>query len=152
MQFTGDLYRYALADALVATELASSPAPDLSSAARLQHRADPDVPQPIGPDGKRVSAKKHQAALDAYEQARAYNYLSRYGECIVRTDTGGSRSLLMTTQDSEAEVNAFKHLQLALGTCVPEGQTLRFGRTALRGTIAINYYRLVRSVQPRSSR
>src|SRR5439155_9997169 len=36
MSFEGDLYRYALADALVAKELAASPVPDLSNVPKLE--------------------------------------------------------------------------------------------------------------------
>ena len=146
--FTGDLYRYTLADALVARDLAGFDATDFSGVARLDHRDPGEPPAQTGPKGKKLNAKKYQEALDGYEQAKAFAYLSRYGECVVRNAPAGAKALLLTTPDSGEETAGFKALNLALGTCLPEGETLKFGRTALRGTIAINYYRLAMAARP----
>ena len=142
VQFKGDQYRYALADALVRKELAAAPAPDLETVPQLDHR-DPGLPPTISSaSGKRLSEKKFQEALRGHEQAQAFTYLSRYGECVVRVNPAAARALLLTDPETPGEAAQFNAMQTALGTCLPENQTRGFGKLALRGTIAVNYYRL----------
>jgi hypothetical protein len=142
MRFTGDLYRYALADALVNREFPGSNAPDISRTARLDHRDPGAPPLAVNRKGKKLSAKKYQAALEQHQKAGGFAYLSRYGECVVRSAPAAAKELLRATPDSAEETARFKALSLALSTCLPEGQTLKFGKVTLRGTIAVNYYRL----------
>ena len=145
MSFEGDLYRYALADALVSKELAGAPAPDLSAVAKLDHRLPGPAPQRVSSKGKALSQKKYDALRKDYEENYAFSYLSAYGECVVRNAPAQARALLLTVPDSPEEKSSFDALQPALAECLPEGSTLRFGKTSLRGTIAINYYRLARA-------
>ncbi len=147
MSFSGDLYRYALADALVSRELAAVPAPDLAQVARLQHREAGEEPRRELPGGKAMSEKKYQEALEGHRQAVGFSYLSKYGECVVRYNPAGAKSLLMTAPDSEDETARFRDIQQALGVCLGEGAKLAFGRVALRGTIATNYYRLAHAAR-----
>lgn len=142
MRFSGDLYRYALADAMVNLELAARAAPDLSTVSRLAHREPEAEPQSVTAGGKKLSKRKYEAALKAHREASGFSSLSKYGECVVRLNSQGAKALLLTTPSSSEETTGFQALQPALQTCMPEGQTLRFGRVALRGSIAINYYRL----------
>lgn len=141
-RFQGDQFRYALADALVQRELAGLPAPVLEPVPLLDHRDPGEPPSRLDSKGRPLSAAKYQAALEGYDRAKGFTYLSRYGECVVRMDTAASRALLLTEPASPQEGEQFTALNRALGTCLPEGATMRFGRLALRGTIAINYYRL----------
>jgi hypothetical protein len=147
MSFSGDLYRYALADALVNKELAALPAPDLARVVRLQHREPGEEPRRELPGGKRMSEKKYQEALKGHREAVGFSYLSKYGECVVRSDPAGAKSLLLTAPDSEGETARFADIQRALGVCLGEGAKLSFGRVALRGTIATNYYRLAHAAR-----
>jgi hypothetical protein len=142
MRFGGDLYRYALADALVNQELATQPVPDLEPVARLDHRNPGEPPQPTDAGGRKLAKRKFEAALQSYRENAAFAFLSRYGECVVRVDTAGAKALLVTGPDSVEEAARFAALRPALGRCLPEGETLRSGKAALRGSIAINYYRL----------
>jgi hypothetical protein len=142
MRFGGDLYRYALADALVNRELSARPAPDLDAVPRLDHRDPGAPPQPVDARGRKLSKRKLEAALESYRRDSAFAYLSRYGECVVRADTEGARALLVTAPDSAEEAARFSALRPALARCLPEGETLRSGKAALRGSIAVNYYRL----------
>jgi hypothetical protein len=89
-----------------------------------------------------MSETKYQEALEGHRHAVGFSYLSKYGECVVRYDAAGAKSLLLTAPDSEGETARFTDIQRALGVCLGEGAKLSFGRVALRGTIAINYYRL----------
>jgi len=145
MRFEGDLYRYALADALVNRELASAPVPDLSAVAKLDHRMPGARPQQVSATGKKMSKGKYDAAVSDYEKAVAVSYLSFYGECVVRNAPSDSKALILTVPDSPEEKARFDALRPAFAACLPEGTSLTFGRTALRGTIAINYYRLARA-------
>src|SRR4051812_44923749 len=141
VRFTGDLYRYALADALVNREFAARPAPDFAGVPPLVHR-HPEAPTQVTPAGKRLGKRKYEAALQSYESDVVYAFLSRYGECIARLDAIGSRALLLTRPDTPEESARFAALRPALERCMPAGRTLKFGRVTLRGLIAINFYRL----------
>jgi hypothetical protein len=145
VQFHGDQFRYAIADALVSAELGALPPPDLASVPPLDHRT-PTPPARLDKKGKPLSERKYAEAVEDYEQAQAFSYLSSYGECVVRADPRGSLALLLTRPESEAETAAFAALANAFGSCLEEGHTLAFGKVALRGTIAVNYYRLARAV------
>jgi hypothetical protein len=147
MGFSGDLYRYALADALVNRELAGRPALDLDSVPRLDHRDPGEPPQAADPSGRKLGKRKLEAALRSHRQASAFAFLSRYGECVVRVDSDGSRNLLLTKPDSTEESARFAALRPAFGRCLSEGQTMRSGKAALRGTIAVNYYRLAHAAR-----
>lgn len=147
MRFTGDLYRYALADALVSLELAAWSPTDLASVPRLVHR-DPGKPPPaVSASAKWYEKRKYEAALKAYERSVVYAYLSRYGECVVRGDASGAKLLLLTGPDTPQETAAFNALRPVLERCLEAGRTLRFGRVALRGSIATNFYRLAHSAR-----
>ncbi|HEY5722470.1 MAG TPA: hypothetical protein VIT45_09115 [Allosphingosinicella sp.] len=145
MSFGGDLYRYALADALFSRELASVPAPDFSGVAKLQHWRVGAQPQRVTAKGKTLSQRKYDEAMRDYNQVVALTYLSHYGECIVRKAPSQSRALLLTVPDSTEEAASFNALRTAFAECLSEGASLKFSRTTLRGAIAINYYRLARA-------
>jgi hypothetical protein len=147
MRFGGDLYRYALADALVGRELAEQPVPDLGAVPRLDHRNPGGPPQPVDARGRKLGKRKLEAARQSHARDTAFAFLSRYGECIVRADTAGAKALLVAMPDSPEETSRFTALRPALSRCLPEGQTLRFGKVALRGSVAINYYRLARAAR-----
>jgi hypothetical protein len=144
VQFHGDQFRYAIADALVSAELGALPAPNLDSVPPLDHRI-PTPPSRLDKKGRPLSDRKYAEAVEDYDQDQAFSYLSSFGECAVRADPAGSRALLLTRPESEAETAAFAALKNAFGNCVEEGHTLAFGKVALRGTIAVNYYRLARA-------
>ncbi len=152
MRFGGDLYRYALADALVSREFAQQPAPNLADVPRLPHHDVGPPPSDRDEKGKRLAKRKYEEAVKDYTQAAAYSFLSRYGECVVRSDPSGAKTLLGTTPDSPEETGRFNALRPQLAMCLGEERTLRFGKVALRGTIAINYYRLAHAAQASATR
>jgi len=147
MRFGGDLYRYALADALVNRELAAWTVADLAGVPGLVHRDPGQAPAQMTASGKRLGKRTYAAALAEYEEQSAYAYLSRYGECVVRSDGEGAKALLLTGPDTPQETAAFDRLRPVFAHCLTEGRTLRFGRTTLRGSIAINFYRLAHSTR-----
>ena len=147
MSFSGDLYRYALADALVAKELAAQEPPELSAVPRLAHLEPGAEPGETTVTGKKLSKRKLEEARKDHRERVAVAFLSKYGECVVRVDPRGSKALLLAAPDSPEESQRFGALRPALARCMPEGSTLSFGRTTLRGTIAINYYRLAHAAK-----
>jgi hypothetical protein len=148
MSFSGDLYRYALADALVRHELAAQPVPDFSNVPPLDQRAPGTEPQPVDAKGRKLSRSRYADALKHYHQAVADAFAAKYGECVVRSAPAESKALLLTAPDSSEETARFDALRPALGTCMAEGHTITFGRVSLRGSIAINYYRLAHAARP----
>lgn len=147
MSFGGDLFRYALADALVDRELADQPVPELARVPRLAHRTPSEPPEPAPANAGKAARKKFEKARRAYEEALGIGFLSSYGECIVRFSPAGAKALLATTPDSPQETAGFDALRPAFAACLVEGRTLRFGRVALRGSIAINYFRLAHAAR-----
>jgi hypothetical protein len=147
MSFSGDLYHYALAEALVNRELGDLTLPDLSGLPRLSHREPGEEPREVTAAGKKLSKRKFEEARNGYAKSVAYSFLSKYGECVVRLNPAGAKALLLTAADSQDETARFAALRPALASCMPEGNTIRFGRTALRGSIAINYYRLAHAAR-----
>jgi hypothetical protein len=147
ISFGGDLFRYALADALVNRELADEPVPDLAMVSVLAHRTPREQPEPLPADAGKAARKKFEKAKKDYEESVAIGFLSSYGECIVRYNPAGAKALLLTVPDSPQESSRFDALRPAFAACLVKGRTLRFGRVALRGSIAINYYRLVHAAR-----
>lgn len=145
VKFAGDQYRYALADALVRAELAELPAPSLDSVPRLDHREPGEPPPQVDEKGRPISAKRYAQALERHEQAKAFAYLSRYGECVVRVNPEAARALLATAPQSAEEKARFTAMERTLGECLRQGETLAMSKAVLRGTIAVNYYRLAKS-------
>jgi len=141
VRFMGDQFRYALADGLVHKDLLRAPAPAVGVLPQLDHR-EPTPPPRVDKKGRPLSEAKYAAALEGYRQAQAFAYVSRFGECVVRANPEGARALLGTTADSPEETAAFATLSNALGNCLESGQKIELSKVALRGTIAVNYYRL----------
>ena len=141
VRFAGDQYRFAIADALVRRELAVVPPPVLDDVAPLDHRG-PAGPPTTNAEGRPLEGRALELAMQGYESDRAAHYMWRYGECVVRVDPAAAKRLLMADPASTQEGIQFRAMSSALGTCLGEGRTLEFGKAALRGTIAVNYYRL----------
>ena len=68
--------------------------------------------------------------------------LSMIGECAVRADPTGARNLLKARLNSKDEDAAVQALTPAFASCLPKGAQVRFNILSLRGTVAVNYYRL----------
>lgn len=148
LSFPGDLYRYALADALVAREFANKPMPDLSNVPPLERRSLPKPPATPSPDAKKSERVRYEKAERAYDQVHSSRVLRDYGECVVRTNPAGARDLLLTEPDSAGETADFGALRPALEHCLQQG-TVAFTRLILRGTIALNFYRLAHATDPK---
>lgn len=147
MRFTGDLYRYALADALVQRELADQPAPDLATVARLDIGPVPTPPLAPPASANAADTARYREALRGYDEARSYRIIAAFGECVVRVNPAGAKALILTQPTSDEEDRQFAALNPTLGQCLGEGQSLTFGKLALRGTTAVAYYRLAHAAR-----
>lgn len=143
MSFPGDLYRYALADALVARELSSTAVADLSKVPPIARGSPPEPPVALPANASKADRKRHEDVLKSFSEAQSFRVLGEYGECVVRANPAAARALLGTEPETAAENSSFEALRLTFAECLPEGTTLTFGKVVLRGTIAENYYRLV---------
>ena len=146
VKFSEDQYRYAIADALVRRELAAVPPPALEDVAPLGH-GGPAAPPTIDGRARPMAGRALDAAVRSYDKQRAANYMWRYGECVVRVDPAAAKALLMTEPGSKEENARFSAMGTAFGTCLAEGKSLEFGKADLRGTVAVNYYRLAHAAR-----
>lgn len=141
VRFQGDEFRYAIADALVRKDLASLPPPAVASVPPLDHR-EPTLPSRVDAKGHALNEREYQQAVQAYERETAFTYVSRLGECIVRANPAEARDLLATKPESPEENSSFVAMGGAISSCVNNGEKLSLNKLILRGTIAVNYYRL----------
>lgn len=144
MRFGLDLYRYALADALVNADFAISGETDFSNRLPLAHLPFPDR-SAFDQELAKVKSKRKQEELKTqFSKANGVAWLSRFGECIVRAEPKKSRYWLLTPPDVPEETSRINDLRTAFNGCIGTG-TVKFNRITLRGTVAINYFRLARA-------
>jgi hypothetical protein len=146
--FPGDLYRYALADALVEREYANAPVPDLSNVPPIDWGPVPQEPAPLPPNASKHQKSEYEKAHQAFDAVASKRALDVYGECVVRGNPAAAKALLLTQPETAAEDNGFDALRPTLGECLPEGRTLTFGKFVLRGVIAVSYFRLAHAAEP----
>jgi hypothetical protein len=145
LNLQADRVRYAIADALVRTELSQVGPPDVKSVPALALWDVSQPPSAKSPSGRPLRNADYQAELQEYQEKMAFRAFAIFGECVVRADAASSRSLLATQPETRAEDTAFAQLQGALSACLPAGKKLAFTKQSLRGTIAVNYYRLAKA-------
>jgi hypothetical protein len=140
----GDFLRYGLAEALVRREFSAGLPPDIGRAAPLAHfQIDETDYQPK--PGKKANARQLAEFAKRRQAALAFRALSQYGECVVRADPAGALRLVLSKSRPTEEGLAFAALRQPLSECIPVGQTVAFSRISLRGTIAMNLYRLAKA-------
>jgi hypothetical protein len=140
-----DAFRASVAEFLVTKDIGQSLLKDFLAVPPLTHlqvesdQSYQDRLSAAKSDKRRASIKKSR---DLYVSRR---WLSVYGECVVRKDATTTRDLLTAKPGSTDESSAILRIKPALGDCLLQGASLTFDRSTLRGTIAINYYRLAMS-------
>jgi hypothetical protein len=148
MKFGGDLYRYALADALVNSDYATTSESDFSNRLPLAHIVAPkksDLDVFLAANKKKRIRERAQAA---FVEQTGVSWLSQFGECVVRQDPTKARLWLLTPTDAPEETDRINDLQSAFSACLAQG-SLTFNRISMRGTVALNYYRLAKAaIQP----
>lgn len=133
---------FALAEALVRRQYPSAATVRVADAAPLDHALSPL--EPLSPSGKPWTAE----ALEDLERSRAaHRAISMLGECVVRANPAAAHGLLLTEPGSDMENRYLQALQPAAGGCVEKGAALSLTKYSLRGTIALNFYRLAKALQ-----
>lgn len=141
MMFKADNYRYALAEALVNSDFARSGPTSFDDRLPLAHLSlplDEDLQKAVAAT---ADQHKREELANDFKETYYVAWLSRYGECIVRADPVASRNWLLTIPDGPEESSRIDAMRAAFTACL-KGGTSKFTRSALRGTVAINYYRL----------
>jgi hypothetical protein len=144
MKFGGDLYRYALADALVNADFFKSTDADFTDRPPLAHIAMPVQTKFDAYLAGVKSKRKREEAQAAYTNQVSMAWLSRFGECVVRQEPAKARAWLLTPINVAEETSRINDLRSAFSECLGQG-TLKFNRVTMRGTVALNYYRLARA-------
>ena len=130
-------YRYALAEALLLRSYPDSPPNGVTEAVALDHPMfSPGAPMPAEWPG---DPAKWQEDVEA---SQGYAYVSSFGECVVRAAPDASWALLKTDVASRDEKARFDALIPAFSGCVAKGQQVELNKFNVRGSIALNYYRL----------
>lgn len=88
----------------------------------------------------RLASDTPIAPQDDNEQARRWNALNRFSNCVVRLDTQSARALILSDVNGSEETEAFNALQEDLNQCMFFGSELSFSRPLLRGVIAEAVY------------
>ena len=127
---------FALAEALVRRQYPSESMVNVTTAAPLDHSLPPL---------ERTHKSKPLSAetLEDLEKRRvAGQAISILGECVVRAHPAAAHGLLLTEPGSTSENQYLAALQPAADNCVEKGVAISLTKYSLRGTIALNYYRL----------
>ncbi|MFM5916777.1 MAG: hypothetical protein ACKOOL_04490 [Novosphingobium sp.] len=139
---SGEPLRFALAEQLVAADFKDKPAAGLSQSAALTHRDPPNAEARDRLLASLSNKARRERVRSEYEAQLGLAWLSRYGECVVRSDPASSQAWIVAAEGSPAGDAALQALQPALGTCLRAGDQLKFSKEVLRGTLAVNYFRL----------
>jgi hypothetical protein len=141
LTLSGDMMRFALADALLRDEIAGIDPARLPQAAQLQ------IPLLSNADYEPKTGRQYRSVeLKALEESRQKDQTSlimyRFGECAVRSNPQGSRALLQAAANSAAEAAAVQSIMPSLGSCLEKGAQIKLNRSVLRGALGLSYYSL----------
>ena len=142
VSFPADLYRYSMAEALVTADFLKGGPASFGDRLPLAHLAFPQQAELDKALAKAKSARQKKKLSEEFLKDLLSGALSRYGECVVREDPAGARLWILTPPDIPEELSRVKALLPAMSTCLEPGTTVKFPRELLRGSVALNYYRL----------
>lgn len=139
---SGEPLRNALAEELVAVDHKDDKTASFANRAALTHRDPPAAEVRDRVLAATSSTSARERLRKDYDVQLGLAWLSRYGECVVRKNPGSARTWLLAAEGSPADSRAMQEVQPALGACLRAGDQLKFSKEVLRGTLAVNYYRL----------
>lgn len=142
VRFPADMYRYALAEALIKADFLITGPASFEDRLPLAHLAMPSRPDLDKGMAAAKSSSTRKKMRDDYDKKLATAALSQYGECVSRYDPAGSRLWILTPPDGPEELSRIKAMMPAFSQCLESGEKIAFGREMLRGAVALNYYRL----------
>ncbi|MFL6725836.1 MAG: hypothetical protein ACJ8FS_04900 [Sphingomicrobium sp.] len=138
LEMTSAVLRYAIADALIRSDLATFDPDVIRFAAPL---AELKIEPGVG-EAKSLGQSELDRAAKALATANSDLALFTYGECIVRAAPAKTKALLSTKVNSTEEGDGLANLMPDFRGCLDKGQQFRANRLILRGVVAYNYYRL----------
>lgn len=141
-RFPNDSYRGALANALVNADFATHGFASFVDRLPLAHPGEMPAKKQDEMLAGITNAKKRAQFQKDMDKQNALIWLSIFGECVVRRDPEDARFWLLTKSDTPEEMSRIKALSSSFNACLTAGETLKFDRTTMRGTVAVNYYRL----------
>ena len=142
LRLPGDSLWYIVAEALFRSELAGlPPIAQFESVAPLRHLSinESDFAPAAGSRPKKADVEK---LAKRRSETISANYLSRFGECVVRANPVLTFKLLSSAIRSAEENAAFDGLSPTFKSCLLDDRTAVLNRFSVRGTLAYNYYRL----------
>ena len=143
LRTAGPLMLYALADALVDREQ-NLDVGNLDRVAPLDHR--PVDEAWFDQEAAKRKTPEQKAEVEERRQlAKADVALSRFGECVVRQRPAEALALVRTKPATPEEKTAFAAVTPVLGNCISEGAKIAMSRDVVRGTVALNLYRLAKA-------
>ncbi len=146
LQMPGDNFHFALAEALIRKDMAVFIPRDLNALPPLPQRdLDPRSFAPV--PGKRYKPATLKDMAGSLRTAQELLFVRQFGNCVVRVDPRASHNLLLTAAATPAERAAIQLLAPTFSRCVQPGQQFKANIAGMRGTIALNFYRLVSMAQ-----
>jgi hypothetical protein len=145
IEFGGDMFRYGLANALVKKDYLDKPILDFATAPAVKHFHPAPLDAAIAND---TSRKTKQAREDHANAMQIFMY-SLIGECLSRRVPTQVVELLDVPVGSKREREKLASLTPALIDCGKINQDTKFSQSWMRGGIALSYYRLAFSMDPR---
>jgi hypothetical protein len=146
MRFPSDTMRYTLADGLFRAQPGTGPLVIPATLPTLAHPTFKEAEYRAAM-AKERNQKKQAELTYRRSQSIARIFMSAFGECVVRFDPANSRALLSADVLTPQEDAAFTALRPAFAQCLDAGQNLSMNKAILRGTIALNHYRLAQAVR-----
>lgn len=146
MRFPANTLRYTLADALFRAQPPSQPLVIPPTLPELAHSSYNQA-EYLAAMAKDPQSRRAQELALQRSQAIAAIFLSSFGECVVRATPAGAHALLRSSVLSPEENRAFVALRPAFAQCLDAGQNLTMNKAILRGTIALNHYRLAQALR-----
>lgn len=145
IEFGGDMFRYGLANALVKKDYLDSPNFDFEKAPPVRHFQ----PAPLSAEIANDTSRKTKQAREDHANAMKIFMYSLIGECLSRRATPQVVELLGTPVASKREREKLGALVPALIDCGKIANDMEFSQSWARGAIALSYYRLAFSLNPR---
>jgi hypothetical protein len=107
------------------------------------YRADFRAASPaLSPDP--VDYAKDLGGAENEPDGQAYVAIRQFGECVLRADPTGVRSLVLAAPGSAQERTALAELNPKLGNCLDRGANFTFSKIMLIGVLAETLYRVSR--------
>ncbi len=149
VRYSGDNFRYMLGEALVRKHFSAAAAPSFAAVPPLQRRPiDAPVVDAPSSEAQLLRSLRHREDESAeYAERRAFDLLSRLGECVARLAPEDTRLLALTVPDTPGETAALASLRPAIAACIPPATTIRLRPAHVRGAALMNYFQLARAAQ-----